>query len=911
MFITPIKEFIKKNHEKILALPPGVPKEHHQWIIFANYIDLFAVATNIGFLIVFTHLQMWFLALNVTVVGCSFAASLLLKIRGGAIYKKCVTLLYIILGTGSCTCTLLCGWGCGFQYYLLALILASFYIPFSSKMRLLFTSLLLFGAFVVTYLISHKLLPFYSISPAWEQLLFLISISGFTFTLVYFPLMDNRASQVVTKTLSTTLAKNAELERLSKLKDDFLANTSHELRTPLHGISGIAESLCNDSIVQSSSFLSSNLKHIISSARRLNNLVNDILDFSKIRHNDLVIHPQPLDIAQISKSVLPNFLSTAQKKGITLVHYFPENLPMVLADEDRLIQILFNLIGNAIKFTDQGTVSIEAKAEGSEITISIRDSGIGMTEQDMTTIFDAFEQANSHKKDYRGGTGLGLSITKKLVELHGGTISVGSVPGKGSNFTVTLPASKVEKTVSAIKNGSHVHNALIVEYSHEILPSIECTLELAPAPRIPINRRTVLAIDDEPINLQIVKNHLEPLGITVITSENGLNTNQLIKTHNPRLVLLDIMMPGINGYEICNNILQIYTVAELPVVFVSAKNRISDLVHGFEAGANDYVLKPFLREELIARVEGQLRQRDAVEAIEENAALKEQLAEQIIEKAHIRQMQERLTQLLHNVNDAIIVCNEDAEIIFANRLLISSLGLSTDEQLIGQTISALLHSESKQKNLMTAKLLPAKATSVLFRHAEGNAVELFVKRLPIVSGEEKLIVFAMNPAIPSKSRAHVSEWIFSELEKNQSRINELEKLSAECITANKRMIEQLRDTRYQKIDPFALANKIMVTSVALWKEATGREKWEFADQSRLWKIHPDEDGWQRTVTLDKYLDFRKMPKFPRWTAVVASAQFVIKAVQKKGYVSDSIGEIEQNVKELETALKDDVAKVEV
>ena len=160
--------------------------------------------------------------------------------------------------------------------------------------------------------------------------------------------MYNRAHRIALDDLTRTLSKNEELERLVRLKDDFLANTTHELRTPLHGIVGIAESLFSDLTVKSSPFLQSNLLLIVTSARRLSNLVNDILDFSKMRNNDLVIAPRPLDPVQIIRSVLPNFSVAAEGKGISIELNITEDVPPVFADEDRLIQILFNLIGNAV-----------------------------------------------------------------------------------------------------------------------------------------------------------------------------------------------------------------------------------------------------------------------------------------------------------------------------------------------------------------------------------------------------------------------------------------------------------------------------------------------------------------------------------------------------------------------------------
>jgi two-component system sensor histidine kinase ChiS len=704
-------------------------------------------------------------------------------------------------------------------------------------------------------------------------------------------------------------ARNRQLMKINKLKDDFLANTSHELRTPLHGISGIAESLCNDPSVKASFFLKNNLNYIITSARRLTNLVNDILDFSKMRHNDLILNLQPLDIVQLTNSVLPNFVSSATKKGIVLKTDFSNNLPMVMADEDRLIQILFNIVDNAIKFTDSGSVTVAEKQIGNEMVIQIIDTGIGIDEKDCSRIFDAFEQSGSQQTDYRGGTGLGLSITKKLVELHKGKISLSSKYGIGSIFTITLPIVETTRSEQEKMAESVVHHAFIIENENN---TVNTDNDKYISTEITTNQknRVVLAIDDEPINLQIVKNHLQPLGMKVIAADNGNNILDLVNKYNPSLILLDIMMPGMNGYECCKVIRKSYTIAEMPVVFISAKNRISDLVLGFEVGGNDYVLKPFLREELIARVEGQISQRDAVDAIKEIARLKGELADRLIEEVQLKQVQERLTRLLHSVDDGLIVTNDEGEIVFANTIIINMLGYTEDRTIAGRDLTCLLHFDARQNNLLTAKLSRQKYTPVLFSHVNGSSVELSVKRTTLTISDEQLIIFVIRPPVMLQDTSKMSEWIFAELEKNQERIVELEEISAECIAANKKLMEHLTFSKVTKEDPFTLANRIMIDSVALWKEATKKEKWDFAEASGLWKVHPDEDGWQRTATLDKYLDFRKMPKFPRWNTVIESARFVVKEARKRKCESEKIMDIERNVEELEGVLKGRVVACE-
>ena len=383
-----------------------------------------------------------------------------------------------------------------------------------------------------------------------------------------------------------------ELARMDRIKDDFLANTSHELRTPLHGIIGISESMLAGS-ARLPEAVRGDVRMVIGSARRLTNLVNDILDFSKLRHGDIALELRPLDLSNIVTGVLVHFRPEVERKGIALFSEIPPSLPAVLADEDRLIQVLFNLVGNAVKFTDRGRVTVAAQVGKDCLEVEVRDCGIGISPEDLPHIFEAFEQVGEHR---RGGTGLGLSITRRLVELHGGRLAVTSEPGLGSVFTFTLPlAPEGEFSLEAEAPRSRP----VLAEGGEDVPEI-VTLPQGEGP-------VVLVIDDEPVNLRIVENHLSSCGYRVVCAEGGDDVLERIKREKPALVLLDVMMPGRDGFAVCREIRTRYAEEALPVVFVTARNRMDDLLHGYSVGGNDYISKPFLREELLARVALHLR----------------------------------------------------------------------------------------------------------------------------------------------------------------------------------------------------------------------------------------------------------------------------------------------------------------
>ncbi|MCR6650856.1 MAG: ATP-binding protein [Cellvibrionaceae bacterium] len=235
---------------------------------------------------------------------------------------------------------------------------------------------------------------------------------------------------------------NQRLQELDKLKDEFLANTSHELRTPLNGIIGLSESLLDGAAGPVPDAMKKYLEMIAYSGKRLANLVNDILDFSKLKNHTLQLHRRPVDVHECVQILLKMTEPLVGTKDLELINAVPETLPSVLADEGRLQQILYNLVGNAVKFTDQGSVTVSAKHEYDQVVIDVVDTGIGIPPDQVSKIFESFEQVDGTDNRRHGGTGLGLAITKRLVELHGGTIGVCSTPGVGSRFRVKFPVAQ-------------------------------------------------------------------------------------------------------------------------------------------------------------------------------------------------------------------------------------------------------------------------------------------------------------------------------------------------------------------------------------------------------------------------------------------------------------------------------------
>jgi two-component system sensor histidine kinase ChiS len=441
--------------------------------------------------------------------------------------------------------------------------------------------------------------------------LFLVLIQAFILTL-----RSTRARQQVEKMGHELEEKNLALERADRLKDEFLANSSHELRTPLNGIIGLTESLRGE--IDATDAQLRDLDLIAASGRRLSNLVNDILDFSKLKNRELTLNKVPVDLRAVADAVMVFCSPLAGAKALALHNDVPADLPKVFADEDRLQQILYNLVGNAIKFTEAGEVRIMARAASGRIRISVKDTGIGIPEAVQGQIFAAFEQGDGSASRNYGGTGLGLGITRKLVALHGGDLAFDSTPGLGTIFYFSLEVSSSESGASPGRG------PLLSSRYAEPLP-VTPGGEMVGNP----SGKRVLLVDDDPVNLQVATNHLAARGLLVTPVTGGREALALIERGERfDLALLDVMMPGINGFEVCRLLRHRYNSAELPVIMVTAKNRLPDLVEGLLQGANDYLAKPYTKEELLARTAAQLQVRQAHLALAENEGLKELLAEQ-------------------------------------------------------------------------------------------------------------------------------------------------------------------------------------------------------------------------------------------------------------------------------------------
>ncbi|MFD2170478.1 ATP-binding protein [Tumebacillus lipolyticus] len=401
---------------------------------------------------------------------------------------------------------------------------------------------------------------------------------------------------------------NEQLKRADKLKDQFLANTSHELRTPLHGIINIAQSVVTKEKEKLNERSLKDMELLITISRRMSHMLGDLLDVARLQEHRIVLQQEPLQIQSIVPGVIGMLSFMVEGKPIRLRMDIAESLPPVMTDEKRLVQILYNLLHNALKYTEEGTISVSAETRSGHVILHIADTGVGMDEETQARAFLPYEQGSYGVSDGRG-VGLGLSICKQLVELHGGTLTVRSELGKGSVFSFDLPFAP-PSSLASMQSSPSLHLQQITAGAEAgladmILPDKPIGVLAASALTPTLLRdekMNILAVDDDPVNLNVLVKILstEPYNITTATSAREVL--ELLDTQQWDLLIADVMMPHMSGYELTQRVREHYSVSELPILLLTARSQAEDIYTGFLSGANDYVTKPVDALELQYRI---------------------------------------------------------------------------------------------------------------------------------------------------------------------------------------------------------------------------------------------------------------------------------------------------------------------
>jgi signal transduction histidine kinase/CheY-like chemotaxis protein len=421
---------------------------------------------------------------------------------------------------------------------------------------------------------------------------------------------------------------NEGLRRIDRLKDEFMANTSHELRTPLNGILGLVEATLDGEPGALDAGVRRNLELVYGSARRLAALVNDILDFAKLRRRAIELRLTSVDLYAAVTAVLETLEPLARDRGLELENRVAVDV-LVRADEARLQQILMNLVGNALKFTNTGFVSVWCNERDGRVHVSVTDSGVGIPREAHERIFESFEQGDGSTARSVGGTGLGLAIAKSLVREHHGALGVRSAPGEGSTFTfdVASASSTVsgdsDAPSSARNNGDSQANGVVVAaQAAPVVPPFSAARRPSRPPSMRVEGAgvRVLVADDEPVNREVLAQHLTQHGYQVALAKGGVEALEVLRSaFRPDVVILDVMMPDKSGYDVLEVLRADPTTSGIPVILLTAKAREDDLARGFELGASDYLAKPVALVELEARLGHQVRILQAQRALEVHA----------------------------------------------------------------------------------------------------------------------------------------------------------------------------------------------------------------------------------------------------------------------------------------------------
>ncbi|WP_425669007.1 response regulator [Vibrio owensii] len=654
--------------------------------------------------------------------------------------------------------------------------------------------------------------------------------------------------------------QNEELQLADKLKDEFLATTSHELRTPLHGMVGIAETLvsgANGAIPASQKY---QLDIIIKSGQRLANLVDDLLDYHKMRYGSMDIQKSAVSLASATRLVLELSGHLLGNKTIRIINQVPADLKAVSADPQRLEQVLYNLIGNAIKYTSEGKIVISAMVVDDQVRVQVVDTGQGIPAEHLEHIFEPLIQAGQDASRYRQGAGLGLSISRQLIELMGGSLYVSSQPMVGTTFSFTLPLAS-EEEIQATQSLAARGHFQIPEANFENNDD----LSLPENPDGPL----LYVADDEPVNLRVLESFLRLEGYRVRTISDGPETLALIEQEKPELLLLDIMMPGMSGYQVCSELRETYDHAELPIIMLTALSQTEDRVRGFEAGANDYLTKPFNKQELAARIQAHLTASKAEMRHIENKLLESELRQRAEVEASLLETQGRLLEQLESAPEAIICLREDQRIRFANEAAC---------KLFKRSLEQLKRSSADE--LIAPKFLTVKQPhycgkiDIYIEDIRQN-IEADILKLPEGSGLDVMYIFNVGGGA-NAARIHNLE-------------TAVEVLSCYAFDGDKDQLQKLKELggEFTRLADKALGNKkdkqellrevlvdTMTHALEYWESVTGETKFAFAEQSGLWRVYLDRSTLQ-TRTLDKYMRIETLPKTPRWRTVLSSIEFIL------------------------------------
>ncbi|MEY3764639.1 MAG: hypothetical protein RLZ42_1299, partial [Armatimonadota bacterium] len=382
-----------------------------------------------------------------------------------------------------------------------------------------------------------------------------------------------------------------DAEAANRTKSAFLANMSHELRTPMNAIIGYSEMLAEEAEDAGVAEFIPDLNKIQSAGKHLLSLINDILDLSKIESGKMTVYLEAFDVKSLVEDVAATVKPLLAKNKNQLILNIQPDLGAMTSDLTKVRQTLFNLLSNASKFTENGTITLSANLDKSglsnNVSFAVQDTGIGMTPEQCGKLFQAFSQADASTTRKYGGTGLGLAISRRFCQILGGDITVASIPGTGSTFTVILPQQSVDTTATE-------------QHPETPTASTKPAAAATHAADTGSSRGVIVVIDDDANVRHLMERFLNREGFTVYTAADGASGVALVRQHKPMAVTSDIMMPGMDGWSVLSAIKSDPETADIPVIMLTMGDT-QEL--GFALGAFDFLSKPLDRNQLLKALE--------------------------------------------------------------------------------------------------------------------------------------------------------------------------------------------------------------------------------------------------------------------------------------------------------------------
>ncbi|HLO88027.1 MAG TPA: hybrid histidine kinase/response regulator HrmK [Nostocaceae cyanobacterium] len=376
---------------------------------------------------------------------------------------------------------------------------------------------------------------------------------------------------------------NQELERTNQLKNQFLANTSHEIRTPLSSIIGFTHLLLAQGYNPGKQRQQEYLNIIQSSGKHLLALINDILDLSKIEANQLEVQWEVIDVPPLCQNVLALVKEKAANKGLKLRLELDSDVKTIVADPLRLKQMLLNLLFNAVKFTSQGSVGLSVKTQDVNLWFTVWDTGIGISKENQALLFKPYCQIVNSAAPRDEGTGLGLVVTKKLAEIHNGTLEVESELNQGSRFTIILPLKPQAEVLAAIE----------VKNAEDLIANPEATISKTPAPGESVNTAIeILLVEDDIPNAELIRSALGELGYRVTWVRSGDDMWSTLAQVKPAVILMDVSLPDANGLKLVQQLRENPQYQDIPIIAQTAMAMKGDRETCLAAGVDDYISKP-------------------------------------------------------------------------------------------------------------------------------------------------------------------------------------------------------------------------------------------------------------------------------------------------------------------------------